>query len=96
MPFMDTRDRTKQINIADKYKPVLVFSHTDFDGNIRPLKFKYENTDETIEYFNIDSVRYAKDIRGGVNYSCLITNYGRQQVIDLVYYYEYHRWFIVV
>lgn len=96
MPFIDTRDRSKQINIDNRYKPVLVFSFTDFDGNIRPLKFKYENADESVEYFNIDSVKYAKDICGGVSFSCAITNYDRQQVINLLYYYDYHIWFIVV
>lgn len=94
MPFYTpSKENKKQIDY-DKYKPVYVYSHTDIDGKIRPIQFKYEDDNGLITTSAINSIKYSKDIPGGFLYRCLITNYGRQCEIDLIFYVAEHIWVI--
>jgi hypothetical protein len=76
----------------DRYKPVAVISYCSADGKLNPMRFKVSNPDETEETYNINEVTQTKDIPHGVSFRCLITCYGRQQAVTLIYYYEDTIW----
>lgn len=94
MPFYTpSKDSKFQIDY-DKYNPVYVYFYTDMDGKIRPIQFKYESEDNSIITLDINSIKYSKDIYGGILFCCLVTNYGRQQEVNLVYFIAQHLWCI--
>ena len=92
MPFITPSKDTKLNIDFEKYKPVKVIACTFADGKIEPMRFKITNADETEETFNINGITQTKDIHGGFSFRCLITCYGRQQAITLIFYVEEHIW----
>lgn len=96
MPFYTpSKDQKHQIDF-NKYKPIYAYFYTDKDGKIKPLKFKYESDDSSLISLDIDNIKYSKDIQGGILFCCLVTNYGRQQEVDIVYFYAEHQWCLVI
>jgi hypothetical protein len=92
MPFYTpSNDPQHQIDY-NKYQPIYVYSHTDMDGNIRPLSFIYITEDGIRITLKIDEIKYTKDINGGFLYNCIVTNYGKQQEVILTYYVKQHIW----
>lgn len=94
MPFYTPSNDPEHHIDYDKFKPVYTYFHTDIEGKIRPLQFTYESEDNTRVTLKIDEIKYTKDINGGFMYRCLVTNYGRKQEVDLVYYVKEHVWVI--
>lgn len=90
MPFYTPSNKPEFYIDFNKYKPIYVYFYTDMDGNIRPLQFTYETDDNTRVTLKINEVQYTKDIQGGILFCCLVTNYGRQQEVDLVFFYKQH------
>lgn len=88
MPFYTPANETYQPIDLNRYKPIVVIAYYDIDGNIKPLRFKYES-DFT---FNINEIKYSKDVKGGILFCCLITNCNKQQEVNLVYFIREHLW----
>lgn len=94
MPFYTpSKDSKFQIDY-DKYNPVYVYFYTDMDGKIRPIQFTYEADDNTRTTLKIDNIKSSKEIKGGILFCCLVTDYGRQQEVNLVYFIVQHLWCI--
>lgn len=92
MPYFTPSKANKFMVDFDHYKPVKVISCCHSDGTFTPMRIKITAPDETEETYDINGVTQTKDIPNGVSFRCLITCYGRQQAITLVYYYEDHIW----
>lgn len=92
MPFFTpTKHEEFHINY-DLYQPIAVYYYTSSEGEVTPLKFKYETPDFTIETIEIKEIKIRKDIRNGVSYTCLCKNYGRLQQIVIMFYSKQCTW----
>lgn len=92
MPFY-TPSNKPQFNINfDKYKPVDVMFHTNTDGTLKPMLFKYPMEDGLNYLFKIEKVSYSKDINGGILFRCSIASNDRHREVNLVYFIKQHLW----
>lgn len=92
MPFITSSKYAKQNIDFEKYKPIDVIFCIFADGHITPMRFKITNPDESEETYNIEGITQTKEFHGGVSFRCLITCYGRQYAITLLFYIEDHLW----
>ena len=92
MPFFEPSRSDKIVIDYDRYMPVAVICVYEADGTVTPMRFKYQEKDESKVTVNIDSISSRKNIRGGYSFACLATNYGRQQQVILNFYIDLHLW----
>lgn len=92
MPFFEPFKSDKVTIDYDRYQPVAVISCTESDGKVTPMRFKYSEKDETRVTVNIQEIRNRKAVKGGLGFTCLVTAYGRQKLVTLIFYTEQHIW----
>lgn len=92
MPFFQSSESSKFEIDFTKYQPIAVYSYTDVDGKITPIKFKMDLPDATRVTVDIESIRSTKDIYGGVSYSCYAMVNGTRQLFVIVFFSEPMLW----
>lgn len=92
MPFFELSKSEKITIDYDRYQPVYMVSCTETDGKVTPIRFKYAEKDETRVTVNINEIRNRKAVKGGLSFTCLVTAYGRQKLVTLIFYTEQHIW----
>lgn len=92
MPFFQMPKNLDVEIDFDKYMTVDVMSCTEQDGKIIPMLIRCEMPNQERITIKLDGVRSTKDILGGISFLCLATNYGRQQQVNLIFYYRQHVW----
>lgn len=92
MPFFEPVKNTKVTIDYDRYQPVSVISCIESDGKVTPIRFKYAEKDETRVTVNINEIRNRKAVKDGLSFTCLVTAYGRQKLVTLIFYTEVLIW----
>lgn len=92
MPFFEP-SRSEKITINyDLYQPVAVMSCCEADGKLTPMLFKYEEKDQTRVTVKIEEIRNRKVLKDRLSFTCLVTAYGMQKLVTLIFYTEELIW----
>lgn len=92
MPFFEPQT-PHIINIDyDKCIPVSVIINFSKDGKMLPLYIRWINNDESEETLKVDSVKYTKDIDGGITYCCYVIRNGWRKEVNLTFYVKECLW----
>jgi hypothetical protein len=67
-------------------RTIPVIATFNAEGKIRPDYFRITNTDQSVDTYKIDTVKYTKDYDNRIVFYCLFTNGKRQQEVNLVFY----------
>lgn len=77
--------------------PVQMYSCTNRDGKIIPIKFKFEDEDCSIKQFSIIRITDIKEYPGlSISYDVVINNFDKEQLIRLDYHLIDHKWVLSI
>lgn len=86
MPFFERVKNDKFVIDEKRYMRIAMISCTEADGKITPIRFKYQEQDETLVTVNVDAVRSRKQVPNGISFDCFVTANGIRKLVTLICY----------
>ena len=86
MPFFEPVKINKFKIDEERYMRIAMIFCTEADGKITPLRFKYQEKDETRVTVNVDAIRSRKQIPNGISFDCYVTANGIRKLVTLICY----------
>lgn len=76
--------------------PIQMYSCTDTDGKITPLKFKFQEKTGCIRTYQIVRILKAQHMSVGNTYDVLISDYDRTKKVSVCINFSDQKWFMQI